>query len=305
MDKRQLFAKRLRELRKSKGLTQKEVGRCLNVTEAAVGMWEQARRLPDPEVLSRLAGILGVSIDYLLGNDPQPGPSTPSWWYRDTPPTDVEKVISERLRSARKRKGLTQEEVARILGVTRSVIARYESGINDPPTENVSMLAEIYNVSVDYLLGRTDDPRPINEVIRNIPGAYPVGKMVRLPVLGVIRAGEPILAVENIIGWEEVPEEDIKDGEYFFLKVKGDSMVNEHIPDGSLVLVRKQDYAENGDIVVALVNGEEATVKKYRSFNGKILLMPANPAYEPQLYDANKVRIIGVVIESRVRKKGR
>lgn len=68
MDKRQFFAKRLRELRKSKGLTQKELGQRLNVTDAAVGMWEQARRLPDPEILSRLAGIFGVSIDYLLGN---------------------------------------------------------------------------------------------------------------------------------------------------------------------------------------------------------------------------------------------
>ncbi|NPV74542.1 MAG: helix-turn-helix domain-containing protein, partial [Pelotomaculum sp.] len=97
MDKRQLFAKRLRELRKSKGLTQKELGRRLNVTEAAVGMWEQARRLPDPEVLSRLAGILGVSVDCLLGN-PHPDPSTPSWWYRDTPPTDVE--LEEFLKTA-------------------------------------------------------------------------------------------------------------------------------------------------------------------------------------------------------------
>ncbi|MCL6611025.1 MAG: helix-turn-helix domain-containing protein [Peptococcaceae bacterium] len=88
MDKRQLFARRLRELRKTKGLTQKELGRRLNVTEAAVGMWEQARRLPDPEVLSRLAGILGVSVDYLLGN-PQPDPSTP-WWERDAPPADIE-----------------------------------------------------------------------------------------------------------------------------------------------------------------------------------------------------------------------
>jgi len=98
MDKRQLFAKRLRELRKSKGLTQKELGQRLNVTEAAVGMWEQTRRLPDPEVLTRLARIFGVSVDYLLGNDPQPDPSTPSWWHRDAPPTDVE--LEEFLKNA-------------------------------------------------------------------------------------------------------------------------------------------------------------------------------------------------------------
>lgn len=144
----------------------------------------------------------------------------------------------------------------------------YEIGEREPDFDTVSHLAAFFNTSVDYLLGRTNDPRPIDDFSR-IPGAFPVGKTVKLPVLGVIRAGTPILAVENIIGWEEVPEEDIKDGEYFFLKVTGDSMINEHIPDGSLVLVRKQDYAESGDIVVALVNGEEATVKKYKPFDVK------------------------------------
>ncbi|WP_075864953.1 helix-turn-helix domain-containing protein [Carboxydothermus islandicus] len=98
MDIRQFFGKKLRELRKSQGLTQKELGRRLNVTEAAVGMWEQGRRLPDPEVLARLAEIFGVSVDYLLGNNQQASPSTPSWWYRDTPPTNVE--LEEFLKNA-------------------------------------------------------------------------------------------------------------------------------------------------------------------------------------------------------------
>lgn len=212
------------------------------------------------------------------------------------------KIFAQRLKQLREEKGLSQRELARQINIAHSTLGMYEIGEREPDFDTVSRLAAFFNTSVDYLLGRTDDPRPIDDISR-IPGAFPVGKSVKLPVLGVIRAGAPILAVENIIGWEEVPEEDIKDGEYFFLKVTGDSMINEHIPDGSLVLVRKQDYAESGDIVVALVNGEEATVKKYKPFDGKILLMPANPVYEPRIYNEEEVRIIGVVVESRIKKK--
>lgn len=210
--------------------------------------------------------------------------------------------FGKRLKKLRTERGLRQEDIGKIVHVGKSTVSQWENNIHVPDLETVSKIASFLNVSVDYLLGRTDDPRPIDDISR-IPGAFPVGKVVKLPVLGVIRAGDPILAVENIIGWEEVPEEDIKDGEYFFLKITGDSMINEHIPDGSLVLVKKQDYAESGDVVVALINGEEATVKKYKTFDGKILLMPANPVYEPQVYNEEEVRIIGVVVESRIKKK--
>lgn len=99
--RREIFAKRLRALRENKGLTQKEVGSLIGITDAAVGMWEQGRRLPDAETMARLAEIFGVTVNYLLGIDDSStykDPSTLSWWYRDTPPTDVE--LEEFLKNA-------------------------------------------------------------------------------------------------------------------------------------------------------------------------------------------------------------
>lgn len=207
----------------------------------------------------------------------------------------------KRLKFLREQKGLTQEELASILNISRSALSLWEIGKREPNQETLRLFAEYFGVSIDYLLGRTDNPRPLDDISRFIPGAYPVGKMVKLPVLGVIRAGEPILAVENIIGWEEVPEEEIRDGEYFFLRVTGDSMKDAHIPDGSFVLVRKQDYVDDGRIAVVLVNNEEATVKKIKYVNGKVMLLPANPTYEPQIYNMDEVQIIGKVVEIKIK----
>lgn len=210
------------------------------------------------------------------------------------------KVIGTRLKDLRLQKGLSLRELAKQAHTSHSFIADIEAGRSNPSLDTIDALAKALHVSIDYLLGRTDNPCPFYD-ISLIPGAYPAGKMIKLPVLGVIRAGNPILAVENIIGWEEVPEEDIKDGEYFFLRITGDSMKDANIPDGSYVLVRKQDYVDDGKIAVVLVNGEEATVKKVKYINGKVMLLPANPAYEPQIYDATEVKIIGRVVSAHIR----
>ncbi|NPV80689.1 MAG: helix-turn-helix domain-containing protein [Firmicutes bacterium] len=100
-NKRGTFAERLRALREKKEVTQKEVGDLVGVTDAAVGMWEQGKRLPDAETIARLADFFGVTVDYLVGRVDDPAshdPSTPPWWYRDTPPTDVE--LEEFLKTA-------------------------------------------------------------------------------------------------------------------------------------------------------------------------------------------------------------
>lgn len=123
----------------------------------------------------------------------------------------------------------------------------------------------------------------------------PVGGMV--PVVGVIRAGVPLLAEENISGYEFA---DVKDPEnYFYLTVTGDSMINARIFAGSKVLVRKQNCAENGQIVVCRVNGEEATLKRFKQKGDTVLLLPENPAYEPLIisyrdFETGYAEIMGV-----------
>lgn len=119
---------------------------------------------------------------------------------------------------------------------------------------------------------------------------------IRLPLIGAIAAGEPLLAVENIEGELPVPRTMLRNTENaFLLRVKGDSMIEEHIMPGDLVVIRPQQTAENGDLVAVLI-GEEATVKRLRSENGEITLLPANPAYEPIPLRGKDYRIIGKAI---------
>lgn len=128
-------------------------------------------------------------------------------------------------------------------------------------------------------------------------------KGIKIPVLGRVPAGVPIEAVEDIIDYEEIPEELSKEGEFFGLQIKGDSM-EPRICAGDVVIVRKQDDAETGDLVIAMINGNEATCKRLMKYENGIRLMPNNPAYEP-LYFSNQeieekpVKIIGKVVENR------
>ena len=203
-------------------------------------------------------------------------------------------TFGARLRELRQNKGMTQAELAKALALGESTISFYEADKREPDYQTLKAVADFFGVTTDYLLGRTDDPRGM-VLPRN---AWKAGPMVRVPVLGVIRAGLPIYADEQLIGWQELPSEWVKDGEYFLLRVTGDSMIGDNIPPGSLVLVRRQDYIEDGKTGIVIVNGEEATVKRVRFKEGMVLLYPANPKYETQVYPASEVKIIGKVVKT-------
>lgn len=124
-----------------------------------------------------------------------------------------------------------------------------------------------------------------------------VGEAVRLPVIGMIAAGNAIEAIERVVEMIEVPKQMLKTGfEHYVLKVKGDSMVNEHIVENDYVVIRKQDTAESGDIVSALVDNSETTLKKIYFEDGKIVLKPANPALKPIELEPSRVKITGKVV---------
>ena len=120
--------------------------------------------------------------------------------------------------------------------------------------------------------------------------------MVDLPLLGRIRAGLPVLAEENREGTIPLPREWVGDETVFLLKVEGDSMIDAHILPADMVLVRKQPLAENGEIVAARVNGDEATLKRFYRSDGKICLKPETPATGPSNWGADEVEIVGKVI---------
>lgn len=119
---------------------------------------------------------------------------------------------------------------------------------------------------------------------------------VAVPVMGRIAAGVPISAIQNHSHTINVPPEILAGGEHFALEVKGDSMIEAGILDGDTVLVKKQDTANNGEIVVALVDEEEATLKRLRRKGASIALEAANPAYETRIFGPDRVRIQGRLV---------
>lgn len=202
----------------------------------------------------------------------------------------VKRPFGERLARLRTNKGLSQYKLAELLGFSRGQIANYEHGTREPDHETLRRLADFFGVTTDYLLGRTDDPAPLPK------NAIPVSQLVKVPIVGTIRAGEPILAAENIEGYEMVSAEQVKNGTYFFLRVKGDSMIGAGIREGYLVLVRKQEDVEDGDIAVVLVDDEEATLKRVYRADGKWILHPENPAMKPIVVEKRDVKIVGRVM---------
>jgi repressor LexA len=190
----------------------------------------------------------------------------------------------------RKKKGLTQMQLAKLIGVSTSTVAMWETGQRKPDRHTVIKLRDFFAVGYEELLGVEPAWRP---QVEDIP----------VPVAGYIRAGMPIAAAENIIGYENISQSLASSGEIFALKVRGDSM-EPKISDGDIVLVRKQPTAENGQTVVVMVGREEATVKKIYFQKDGVTLVPTNPSYMPMHYDAIEcenlpVTIVGVVIELR------
>lgn len=117
-----------------------------------------------------------------------------------------------------------------------------------------------------------------------------------VPILGKIAAGVPIEAVQNEIGRIAVPADMVSDGEHFALEVRGDSMIGAGILDGDVVILKRAESAESGDIVVALIDAEEATLKRLRKRGNSIALEAANPAYETRIFGPDRVRIQGKLI---------
>jgi len=204
-------------------------------------------------------------------------------------------MFGTRLKLLRERRGMGQRVLAEWLGTTVSAISMYEQGRREPDLTAVGRLAEFFNVSVDYLLGRVPYETPLP------PDAFPASVMVQVPIYGEMSPGQPLLAEGNVLGWEMVPADAVHGGEFFFLTMHGDSMSGDGILPGSRLLVRRQPTVDNGEIAVVVVGEDEATVKRYHHLDTCILLAPANPAHPPQVHDLGTVQVIGKVVQSVVR----
>ncbi len=202
-------------------------------------------------------------------------------------------MFKDRLRNLRKSRNLTQDKLASDLGISKSTISMYENGNREPDFETLELIADYFNVSLGSLISD-----------RHIPNINP-SKGVSIPVLGYVRAGIPIEAIENILDYEEISQDMASQGEYFALSIKGNSM-EPKISEGDVVIVRKQSTVENGELAVVLVNGNDATVKKFYMNDNGVTLISTNPSYEPFYFskddvDSLPVQVIGKVVELRAK----
>jgi repressor LexA len=207
-------------------------------------------------------------------------------------------TLGRRIAALRNEAGLKQEDVAKELGVSPSTVSVWEcdkGGINHDMLRRLAETLSTHlrrSVTVDFLLGGAADyPDPSTD--------FPLGLTVKVPVFGTVPAGEPTLAEQNIEGWEEVPVQETQNGQFFFLRVKGDSMEGGGIHDGDLVFVRSQTTVEDGEIAVVLLNGEDATLKRVTRQNGQIVLEAQNPKYRALLVSPSSVRVLGKAMWSR------
>ena len=223
-------------------------------------------------------------------------------------------TFADRLKALRNMHHLTQDELSKITGVSRSAIGMYESGKRKPDYDQVEVFADFFNVDFNYILGQSDKTTVILPSTEGFKGNPPPNPNVlkpsadipvyKIPVLGKVVAGTPIDAIENITDYIRVTNPAAADGSYYALHVTGASMEPE-MREGDLVIVHKQEYFDNGDICIVLVNGNEATVKKVQKSDQGITLIGFNAVvYPPHFYNAKQVedlpvKIIGKVEEVR------
>lgn len=192
--------------------------------------------------------------------------------------------FKENLRYLRKANNISQDELADKLGYKSfTTVQKWEDGTSFPKVSNLNKIANMFNVELDDLL--------------NIDLT---ASKVAVPILGEVKAGYDMYADQNIMGYEYVNSSEYKEGEYFYLKVKGDSMVNDRICNGDMLYVKKQDYLNKNDIGVFLINEDEVTVKRFDPHKTSITLKAANPKYKNRTYNFDEIKILGKVMHLRV-----
>lgn len=218
--------------------------------------------------------------------------------------------MKSKFKELRTKAGLTQEEFRQQFNArfhrshTPSAISRFENDKRIPETSALIDFADFYNVSVDYLLGHAEETPAPSARPESSQSARKKG--VRIPVLGRVVAGIPIEAVQEYDDWEEIPEEMARRGEYFALRVTGDSM-KPAICNGDVIIVRIQPDVDTEQIAVVGVNGNEATVKKIIKDphrHGITLYGYNAEVYQPTFYSEEEIEtlpvtIYGLVVEAR------
>lgn len=201
-------------------------------------------------------------------------------------------TISDKLKELRKSKKLTQQFLADYLGIVNSAYSMYESGKREISVANLKKLSDFYNVPIDYFYTRET----------NIENSCPINldnSTVKIPVLGVVPAGIPIEAIENILDYEEIPKSLARTGTFFAFKISGDSMYPRYL-DGDIIICKQQDFVKNGGEAIVYVNSDYETTFKRIIFKEKTVELESyNPMYPTMSIEKELLNVLAVPVELR------
>lgn len=314
-----MFNDVLRNLRKEKHLTQSELATALNISRSAISMYENGEREPDLDTLEAIADYFNVDMNQLTGQERYLSKNSVAYRIqaimtyqnvsldelaarldvdKDSLYDFIYKTPDSEFDGDPRIYGIAEalgvQNVDAFLGCDLFTDDSFENYINFlfyKIDKNLPLTAQESNVVLDYLNGIYDDCENIS-VIDNI---IPLPKTKKVPLIGAIACGEPILAVENIDSYINMAEDINAD---FALKCKGDSMINARIFDGDYVYIRTQEDVDDGEIAAVLI-GDEATLKRVHKYPGKLVLSPCNPMYNDLIYQneqLNEIRILGKAV---------
>ena len=199
-------------------------------------------------------------------------------------------IFSDNLNYYMKKNDKTQTDIIVDLSINKSTISTWCNGTKMPRMGTIQRLADYFGIKKSDLVEERNNLS--KDAIPYTPEA-----MVNIPLVGSVNCGTPLFAEDNIEGYIPTPESDIQTGEtYFWLRAKGDSMINVGIHDGDLLLIRQQTDVDNGDIAVVAVNGDEATLKRVKKQENAIIIQPENQNCETRIFigeDTEKISIRG------------
>jgi len=202
-------------------------------------------------------------------------------------------AIGQLVKREREKRGWTQRQLAIYAGVSNTAISDMESGKSPRPSADLLVkVSRGFGIDVAPMLvatGYLDST------------AMPRDRFVTVPIIGVIRAGPPLMAIQEEDGGEEVPEHTVKSEGYYFLRVRGDSMTGLGIMPGSLVLVRPAVEVPSGAIAVVIENRDDACVKIVKYDGDRVILRSANPDYPDRRIPREEMQVIGEVVEVRTK----
>ncbi len=198
---------------------------------------------------------------------------------------DQREIFAENLTRLVNGSKLPQSEIAKRINVSPQTFNTWIQGKAIPRMGKIQLLADYFKIEKSDLI----------EEKSNIT----ISQGIKIPVLGSVPAGVPITAVEDILDYEEIPQLWANQGEFFALKIKGDSM-EPRMQSGDVVIVRQQSSADSGDTVIVLINGDEATCKKLEKTGNGIMLISTNTKYAPMFFSNEQISELPVVILGKV-----